>query len=189
MNPIVKAARFARDAHTGMTRKFSGRPYYEHVARVAARVSMIPGATEEMIAAAYLHDTIEDCGVTKNELTEAFGPKVAHLVAELTNPSAFEPLASEKRAVRRAADRDHLSEVSREAKLIKMADRIDNLLDFSVAEAGDKFSLLFAKETRALLAVIGDANPMIKKDALAIVTSIEAEASARNEEIGIDDKI
>jgi (p)ppGpp synthase/HD superfamily hydrolase len=61
MNLIIKAADLANIAHEGQKRKYNGRPYIEHLMRVAGRVTLLSDSTEEEIAAAWLHDVIEDC--------------------------------------------------------------------------------------------------------------------------------
>lgn len=82
-----RAAAFARQAHEGQTRKFTGAPYYTHVERVAALVASRTDRPE-LIAAAYLHDTIEDCSVTYETLAQHFGHAVANIVHSLTNDNA-----------------------------------------------------------------------------------------------------
>ena len=68
LNPILRAAQFARQAHEGQRRKCNDRPYIEHPARVAARVTILPGATEAMVVAAWLHDVVEDTTVELDEI-------------------------------------------------------------------------------------------------------------------------
>lgn len=77
---IEEAASFAAKAHQGVFRKGTEIPYITHPMETAVIVS---GFTDdpEMIAAALLHDVIEDAGVTKEELEARFGPRVAQLVA------------------------------------------------------------------------------------------------------------
>lgn len=77
---LKKAAEFAERAHRGMVRKGSDIPYITHPLEAAVIVS---GMTddEELIAAALLHDTMEDAGITKDELEHNFGRRVAELVA------------------------------------------------------------------------------------------------------------
>lgn len=84
---INLSATFARKAHEGQTRKFTGAPYYTHVERVAALVRKRTDRPE-LIAAAYLHDTMEDCGVTYETLAQHFGHAVANIVHALTNDDA-----------------------------------------------------------------------------------------------------
>ena len=80
-----KAWSFAEKAHSGVTRKFSGDPYFEHVRKVFKLVKKVD-TRETLGAAALLHDTLEDCPqVTYEILIENFGKEVANLVKELTS--------------------------------------------------------------------------------------------------------
>jgi hypothetical protein len=87
MSMVAKAARFARAAHAGQVDK-AGRPYIGHPARVAARVAEAMDTQdpsyESAIAAAWLHDTVEDCDTTIEDIDAAFGTYVAYLVDALT---------------------------------------------------------------------------------------------------------
>ena len=79
---IDKAIEFATRAHEGQYRKGSVRPYIVHPMEVAAIVSSMT-KDEEVISAAYLHDTIEDCpGITQEVLAAEFSPRVAWMVAQ-----------------------------------------------------------------------------------------------------------
>jgi (p)ppGpp synthase/HD superfamily hydrolase len=97
MNIVQKAAAFAEKAHHGQKRK-NGKPYFAHVEAVANIVMMdwftlIPRTAQDnwnrhkdhVVAAAYLHDVIEDCGVTKQQLIDAgFSIMTAEIVDELS---------------------------------------------------------------------------------------------------------
>lgn len=150
----IEAAHFAARAHASQMRKYTGEPYIYHPGRVASRTALLSYATREMVAAAWLHDTIEDCGVSPGEIRLYFGPNVRKLVCELTNPSKMHTQLT--REARKQMDRDHLRGVSREAKAIKMLDRIDNLREMTNAPAD--FRQLYCKESRLLLDVVGDAD-------------------------------
>ena len=155
MIQISQAARLASLAHTGQYRKYSNsdQPYICHPMRVAGRVSLVHEATNEMIAAAWLHDTIEDTDVTEELLLKEFGPVVTKLVVEVTNPSKQHKHL--KRAVRRKMDHDYLATVSREAKIIKLCDRLDNLADLPTDPlVPPDFRKLYLKETKDLLEVL-----------------------------------
>ena len=76
-----------------------------------------------MVAAAWLHDVLEDTLVSQQELTVAFGDPVVRLVLELTDVSRP---TDGNRATRKAIDRDHLANASPDAQTIKLADLIDN---------------------------------------------------------------
>ena len=79
---IDKAMRFATKAHEGQVRKGTSRPYIVHPIEVGDIVSTMT-KDEEVISAAILHDTIEDCkGVTRDVLKEEFSERVASLVAQ-----------------------------------------------------------------------------------------------------------
>lgn len=81
---IDKAEQYATRAHEGQQRKFSGEPYVNHCIRVAKAVKA-NGATAVVIAAAMLHDTVEDTRVTLSDIAKEFGEDVAHLVGLLTH--------------------------------------------------------------------------------------------------------
>lgn len=159
MSLILKAAQFAKHAHDGQLRKYTNRPYIEHPMRVAGQVAMIESATEEMVAAAWLHDVVEDCAPEhKNAIKLLFPLSVQLLVLELTNPSkGFSELP---RAERKAMDRQHLAQVSREAKIIKLIDRIDNLQDMTLAPAD--FQHLYAYESRLLAKALRSDDPILR---------------------------
>src|SRR5919198_5149102 len=84
LQDVLKAAHFAAKRHSGQRRKgAAAEPYINHLLEVAELVS---GALSEpdtnLVIAALLHDTVEDAGVTKEELVRAFGADVANLVLE-----------------------------------------------------------------------------------------------------------
>ncbi len=83
MELVSKALIFAAKAHDGMHRKQSPLPYILHPAEVAAIVGSLTGS-QETIAAAALHDVVEDAGISIQEVEEQFGPRVAQLVASET---------------------------------------------------------------------------------------------------------
>ena len=159
MSLILAAARFAKEAHGGQSRKFNGLPYITHPARVAGRVAIHDIASEETVAAAFLHDVMEDCGTQRTTLEDLFGDEIAKLVSELTNPSKGSPLP---RGKRKKIDRDHLRTVSREAKIIKLIDRIDNLQEMHGAP--NDFIEIYTAESQLLKGAIGDADPKLSQE-------------------------
>ena len=81
MSLIKKAQSFANNAHEGQVRKYGGEPYIDHPIRVAMLlIEFIPNISEEMVAAALLHDVLEDTDTTLDDLIVEFGYAVAHLV-------------------------------------------------------------------------------------------------------------
>lgn len=121
---------FAKAAHEGQTRKYSGDPYIVHPVRVSLLASQF-GLVYGDIAAALLHDVIEDCDVSLGEITERFGLGVATAVWGLTNYEARNggPDDTMNRADRKAADRVWLSDQPPNVKSLKILDYIDNILD------------------------------------------------------------
>ena len=150
MSLIISAAQYATAKHAGQKRKYNGKPYISHLIRVAGRVATHKRSTEIMVAAAYLHDVVEDCGVDISEIYSLFGEHIAAIVGELTTDDQIEG----NRAERKKAVREKIKKISWEAKLIKLVDRIDNLNELDWA---DKFSEIYARESLLLLdeALIG----------------------------------
>ena len=151
-----RAHEFAEAAHTGQTRRDSGDPYIRHPERVALLVAEHAGDFDDphtALAAAFLHDTVEDCETTLDELRAEFGAAVADLVGELTNPSKSLAYAT-VRAERKAVDLAHLKEVSDDAKRLKLCDRLDNLRDGLRGHAAWKRT--YARESATILAALGD---------------------------------
>jgi len=113
-------------------------------------VALVKGATPEMVAAAWLHDTVEDTGVTLETLNEMFGPVVAGYVKDLTSISKADPeLAKQLRWVRKAADTEQLKTVPDEVKTIKLADILDNIPD--IVAHDKKHAKVFVPEKEAMM--------------------------------------
>ena len=144
---VLEAKMFATAAHAavGQKRKYSGDDYIIHPQRVAAIVEK-HGGTDEMIAAAWLHDTVEDTDVTPELITEMFGDEVASIVEGLTDVS----LPSDgNRAKRKSIDRMHSASASTEAQFVKCADIIDNSWD--IADNDPSFAKVYKSEVFLLL--------------------------------------
>jgi guanosine-3',5'-bis(diphosphate) 3'-pyrophosphohydrolase len=165
---ILRAARIAKAAHAGQLRKYRPRPYIEHPARVAASAMLIDGITAEEVAAAWLHDVIEDCGYIPERLAAEGVPQATiDLVLELTNPSKQHP--NLPRAERKRLDREHLAHVSPAARRLKALDRIDNLRELQ--HAPRDFCSLYADESLQLAAALADVPPALIED---LYSAIEA---------------
>src|SRR6187200_3702750 len=84
---VSEAADLAARRHNGMARKGRGNePYVNHLAEVANLLALVTdGADAELVAAGWLHDTIEDTETTREELAEEFGARVADIVVEVTD--------------------------------------------------------------------------------------------------------
>ncbi len=171
---VERARLFATQAHQRIDhrRKYSQQPYDVHlraVAELAATVSDDP----EMLAAAWLHDIVEDTPVTLEEVEREFGPGVAGLVKELTDVSRP---GDGNRAARKAIDRDHLALASPRAKTIKLADLCDNARD--IAGADPRFARVFLGEMAALLEVLGEGDARMLARARKVRAQCEAQLRA-----------
>ena len=158
MNVVEKARVFATAAHAavGQVRKYTFEPYMVHPTEVANIVASVPH-TREMLAAAYLHDTVEDTGVTLDLIRAEFGDEIADLVGWLTDVS--QP-ADGNRAARKAKDRAHSAEAPADAQTVKLADVLSNTR--TIVQHDEKFARTYLEEKRLLLAVMdkGDATLM-----------------------------
>ena len=125
---LLKALSFAADKHRDQRRKDAeASPYINHPIALADVLVNEGGVTDvEVLAAALLHDTVEDTATTPEELERVFGARVARIVAEVTDDTAL-PKAERKRL-----QVEHAASISPEAKLVKLADKICNLRDVAV---------------------------------------------------------
>lgn len=168
MSLALRAKQFATEAHNSIAqkRKYTGEPYIVHpedVVAILTRLSDKP-PTEEMIAAAWLHDVVEDTPVTLDDVRAKFGSKVADLVDQVTDRSRPE---HGSRAVRKAIDRSHIACGTPEAKSIKLADLISN--SASITQYDPLFAKVYMAEKRELLKVLGAGDVGLLKLATYIV--------------------
>jgi len=124
---ILKAADFAAYKHRNQKRKDEEKtPYINHPIAVAKIISEIGNIEDpEILAAALLHDTIEDTKTTPEELIDNFGERVCHLVQEVTDEKSLPKLERKQRQI------DHAKEISKDAALIKLGDKISNVTDIT----------------------------------------------------------
>ena len=122
---ILGAASFAAQKHTGQLRKGSGsEPYINHPLQVANLLATLGKVSKpEILAAALLHDTIEDTDATFEDIEMQFGVTVAKIVAEVTDDKS---LPKEVRKQKQIEQAPHLSN---DAKQLKLADKISNITD------------------------------------------------------------
>jgi len=123
-NIILKAAYFAAQKHRDQRRKDKeASPYINHPLRVAMLISEIGKVQdEEIIAAALLHDTIEDTDTISADIEMQFGLRILELVEAVTDDKS---LAKEERKKRQI---EHASELPKDAALIKLGDKISNVI-------------------------------------------------------------
>ena len=151
------ASEMACEAHKGQRLKYTGKPHAEHLQRVATLVAAYPGSTLEMTAAAWLHDVRATV-----QIEQSCGIVVAKFVDEL-NPNLHKDLSCSDR---KRVNLEHFAKVSREAKIIKMFDILDNLN--SLNNAPRPVRALYALESDALVKVIGDADTDLRDKLIAI---------------------
>jgi guanosine-3',5'-bis(diphosphate) 3'-pyrophosphohydrolase len=123
---ILRAATFAAERHRDQRRKGTdAAPYINHPLALANLLATCGVDDPAVLAAALLHDTVEDTETTPEELAEAFGGEVAAIVVEVTDDKTL-PKAERKRM-----QIGHAAHLSDQAKLVKLADKVCNLHDLS----------------------------------------------------------
>jgi (p)ppGpp synthase/HD superfamily hydrolase len=165
MDIIEKARVFATAAHgaAAQLRKYTMEPYIVHPREVASIVAQ-HGGSDAQVAAAWLHDVVEDTGVTIEVIREEFGTEVADLVGWLTDVSRPE---QGNRATRKAIDRAHSAMAPAEAQTVKLADLISNCT--SIREHDATFAKTYFEEKRLLLEVLTKGNPVLYERIKAMV--------------------
>lgn len=125
MDQITELARaLASEKHGGMHLHDAARsPMLEHISEVAALVEA-QGGSSEMIAAAWLHDVVEDTDVTLEQVGELFGPTVRALVDGLTDPADFAGMPLQDRKQLQA---ERIRNLSEDIKRIKLCDQLSNV--------------------------------------------------------------
>lgn len=133
---LLLAEAFARERHAGQLRDGTNAPYVTHPIAVAA-ILRAHGVTDRVtLAAALLHDVVEDTPTPLAEIEARFGAEVAGGVGELTRPPAKPDQTKEDWRRDLLA---HLPHVSERARQIKLADRLHNLGESRVAGPDDKY--------------------------------------------------
>jgi guanosine-3',5'-bis(diphosphate) 3'-pyrophosphohydrolase len=130
---ILKAAQFAAHKHKNQRRKdASASPYINHPLALASTLRE-EGRVEDatVLAAALLHDTIEDTETDYEELRGQFGEEVAEIVAEVTDTKWLKKASRKRLQISKAA------RASSGAKLVKLADKISNLRDIIASPPAD----------------------------------------------------
>jgi len=119
---IMKAADFAARKHTAQRRKgAAAEPYLNHLIEVAHLVAKATEGNPDAVAAALLHDVVEDQAVTIAEIADVFGGEVASIVAEVTDDKG---LAKQERKDKQIESAPHKGEI---ASVVKLADKTSNL--------------------------------------------------------------
>lgn len=130
---MLRALTYAADKHRDQRRKGAGAvPYINHPIAVAEMLWRVGGVRDAaVIAAAILHDTVEDTDATPDEIERLFGHEVRELVAEVTDDKSLE------KAERKRLQIEHAPHLSPGAQQIKLADKIANVADVAFAPPPD----------------------------------------------------
>jgi (p)ppGpp synthase/HD superfamily hydrolase len=171
MNIVERASKFAKHAHRNQRRKYTHEPYFVHLHEVA-QICARHGGSKRSIAAAYLHDVIEDQPITHEQLVSEFGREVADIVRELTDA----PASAGTRKDRKATDVARLAAAGAEPQTIKCADLISNTS--SIVKYDPAFARIYLTEKRAMLDVLTRADKTLH--ALAMRSLIEADERLGN---------
>jgi len=176
-NVVAQARAYAMHAHQRIDhrRKYTGQPYEVHLKAVHQLVSTVSD-DPETLAAAWLHDIVEDTTVTIGDVRREFGEQIARLVGELTDVSRP---GDGNRAARKAIDRQHLAAASPAAKTVKLADLIDNGRD--ICKHNAEFAKVYLQEMAALLTVLGEGDARLYKKAWTLCSREAAERKVRLE--------
>ncbi|CCG89076.1 HD domain-containing protein [Erwinia piriflorinigrans] len=160
-----RARRYASKAHAeaGQRRKFTDEPYIVHPAAVVELVRSI-SHNEDMLAAAWLHDTVEDTASTLDDIRRHFGDNIASLVDMLTNRG---DAAGQSRVARKVAHFQHSQRANPQAQTIKLADIIDNTR--SIIQYDPQFARVYLVEKRVQIALLTAGNAALWQQAERII--------------------
>lgn len=130
---VLRAAAFAAERHRNQRRKDAeASPYINHPIALANILAHEAGIVDPVVlAAALLHDTIEDTDTTAHELNAAFGSEIAGIVCEVTDDKSLPKVERKRLQI------EHATTLSARAKLVKLVDKIANLRDISATPPMD----------------------------------------------------
>lgn len=165
MDIVEKAKVFAIAAHSavGQFRKYTNEPYWVHPIEVMELVKTVPH-TPEMLAAALLHDVVEDTRVQLSIIDQEFGRSVMYLANSLTDISKPE---HGNRAFRKAMDKAWIADALPAAKTVKLADIISNCA--SIKKYDPNFAMTYLAEKREMLEVLKEGDSVLYARAMEIV--------------------
>ena len=148
---LDRAIVFAVRAHAGTERRGKGFPYIVHPMEAVAIVATMT-SDQELLAAAALHDTVEDTDVTLEQIRAEFGDRIASLVAAESDIEVTGVSEEESWRTRKQAAIDRIASVSRDAKMVALGDKLSNMRAIArdYAVQGDALWNLFrVKERKA----------------------------------------
>lgn len=167
---------FAAEAHKGQRRKYAQEDYIHHPVRVSSLCRNV-NASLPVVAAALLHDVLEDTDVSQERMTifleqvmnKDDAGKTLQLVTDLTDVYTAKSFPRLNRRVRKDKEHERLALVQPDAQTIKYADIIDNCMD--MAASGDDFAPRFLQECNSLLKKITKGDPQLYVQAKSVVSN------------------
>jgi guanosine-3',5'-bis(diphosphate) 3'-pyrophosphohydrolase len=158
---VLRALHFAADKHRAQRRKdVAASPYINHPIALAETLVTVGGVRDAVtLAAAILHDTIEDTETTGEEIESLFGAEIRAVVEEVTDDTTLPAEARKRMQVERA------SRKSPRARLVKLADKICNVRDLVEAPPADwsvERKRRYVEWARAVIAELRGSNPALE---------------------------
>lgn len=147
---LDRAIVFAVRAHAGTERRGKGFPYIVHPLEAVEIVATMT-ADQELLAAAALHDTVEDTDVTVEQLRAEFGDRIAALVASESDIVVEGASEEQSWHARKQAAIDRLARASHDAKMVALGDKLSNMRAIArdYATQGDQlWNLFHAKDPK-----------------------------------------
>ena len=123
---LDRAIVFAVQAHSGIERRGKGYPYIIHPLEAVEIVATMT-ADQELLAAAALHDTVEDTEVTLEQIRAEFGDRIASLVADESDETPEDVSKEDSWHMRKKTTIDRLSRASRDTKIVALGDKLSNM--------------------------------------------------------------
>lgn len=145
---IENAIEFCKKAHYGQDRKYTGEPYWHHPYAVYFAVRKFTDDIDVHIAA-LLHDVIEDCDFNRIDIMKRFNKRISDLVYELTDKYTNGDYPDLNRKERKFLEAMRLKDISKEAKLIKYFDIMDN--SKTILRHDPRFSKVYIKEKQFII--------------------------------------
>ena len=123
---LDKAIKFAVDAHKNVERRGKGVPYIVHPIEVVAIVSTMT-TDQELLAAAALHDVVEDTDITAEEIEKEFNKRIADLVRSESDAVFVGQSETQSWKIRKKMAIDRLAKASKESKMVALGDKLSNM--------------------------------------------------------------
>ena len=165
MSEIHNVVSFATNAHEGQMRRYTDVPYIIHplsVAFIVASVNYDP----DVIAAALLHDILEDTKTTVDDLLNFVGGRITEFVLDVTDVSKPH---DGNRKLRKEIDREHIAAGAPESKTIKLADLIDNVP--TIIKYDEGFAKTYVEEKKKLLPYLVEGDAKLYREAEGIISN------------------